>query len=153
MRIVRSRRGYILLAVLAALALVGCKKGGSSAPVEPGAKWLDDMRARISEQIPDKDHATRLIALVDDMEVHVEAFDVEVVAFYEALGKLDRDYNARRADFETLIDQFSMKRMALRDGMIDVRFQMRKITTDEEWAIIADIDNALLESWQRAYEM
>ena len=44
---------------------------------------------------------------------------------------------------------FNVDIQARRARLLDIRFQIKDLSTPEEWAAIADFDNSLLKTWQR----
>jgi hypothetical protein len=148
-------RAVLLILMLAIAGGLGACSKGSNASAEfgPGGTWIDDMRARVTEDIEDAETATALLVELDAIETELSAFDEKVIVFYEKLDALDRDYNTRRADYENAIEAFSTTRMATRDRIIDIRFRMRNLVTPDQWAVVADIDKSLLHEFQRGYQL
>ena len=131
----------------------GCIRKKKTEPsYGPGHEWVTDMRDRIQKQVDDPEKVTGLLAVVDQIELTLIDMDNGVQDYYATLRKLDRDYNASRADFEKTIDDFNTKRQEYFEKMLDHTMTMRSIAGREYWKKLSDIDKSLYDSWQRAYK-
>lgn len=152
MRSIHSRPAILCLAVLAAAALSlasGCAGRKVSTEQAPSAKWFDDMRGRIAKEFADPQQAVALTGVVDKMEVTMNGLDKEVVAYYEKLHALDKDYNATREQFQEAVDAFNARQRAVYEEMLVDIAEMKRIAGREGWKKISNMDETLYESWQR----
>lgn len=152
MRANRGRRALFCFAVLAAAALPimsGCAGRKVSTEQAPSAKWFDDMRGRIAKEFADPQQAVALTGVVDKMEVTMNGLDKEVVAYYETLHALDKDYNTTREQFQEAVDAFNARQRAVFEEMLVDLAEMKRIAGREGWKKICDTDEMLYESWQR----
>jgi hypothetical protein len=80
-------RAVLLILMLAIAGGLGACSKGSNASAEfgPGGTWIDDMRARVTEDIEDAETATALLVELDAIETELSAFDEKVIVFYEKL--------------------------------------------------------------------
>ena len=145
MRVLRNTCGWSsLFAVLALCALLGLTSGCSTfgkkekAEFEPGSKWLEDMRARVIENIEDQNKKTLMLALVDQTEKDVQEVDRLIWKLYADFSDLSENYNSTPDEFRTVITEFEANRNEVRDRIIGGRFKMRDLSTSEEWKKLTD---------------
>ncbi len=146
MRFYRNTCGWpSLFAVLALCVLLGltygCSKFGKKekAGFEPGTEWVDDMRARVAENIEDPGKKTRMLALVDQVEKDLLEVDRVVQKLYIDLDTLGDNYNSTPEEYRMVISEFEADRKEVRDRIIDSRFKMRDLSTPETWKELTDI--------------
>ena len=116
---------------------------------EPMFDWIDGLRSNVREVIKDPGTANDILKLVNKMEHELLEVDDHVRAYYKRLVKLDADYNAPRADFEKAVDDFNAQIRQTRSRIMDLRFAMKDLCSEEEWQSLSDMDKSLLASWQR----
>jgi len=148
MKYLRNTYGWhSLFAVLALCALLGLASGCSTfgkkekAEFEPGTEWIEDMRARVIENIEDPGKKTQMLALVDQTEEDLLEVDRLMLKLYADLSKLGENYNATPEEFQTVITEFEAHRNEVRDRVIENRFKMRDMSTPEEWKKLTDNSN------------
>ena len=146
MRFRRSTCGWpSLFAVLALCVLLGltygCSKFGKKekAGFEPGTEWIEDMRARIAENIEDPGKKTRMLALVDQVEKDLLEVDRVVQQLYIDLDTLSDNYNSTPEEFRKVISKFDADRNKVLDRITDRRFKARDLATPETWKELTDI--------------
>ena len=147
-----SRTTTIILTIACAALLVpGCShfKKKDKGVNEPSLEWIQDLRKGVAENISDPDKTTKMLSLLDKLELELNKMDGYVRAYYETLFSTDADYGATRDEFQRIVDDFNTKIMTMRGTMIDIQFEMRALATREEWKALSDLDKALMESWQR----
>jgi predicted nucleic acid-binding Zn-ribbon protein len=128
----------------------GCGKKTVS-PYGPGAKWIDDMRERITKNIADENKSTKLLEQVNRIETVLMDLDHTVLGYYEQLEELGANYHSTREDFQKEIDSFNDYRHKKSEELIAIAMEMKKIAGRADWKILSDIDVTLYESWQRRY--
>jgi len=145
MRYLRKPYGWpLLFAVLALCVLLGltsgCSKFGKKEKAEfkPGSAWLEDMQARVEENIEDPDKKTRMLALLDQTEKDLLEVDRVVRKLYADLSTLSENYNSSPEEFRMIISGFEANRRDVRDRIIETRFEMRDMSTPEEWKKLTD---------------
>jgi|GEM_PF-1382161 len=144
MRFIRKTSGWpSLIAVLALCVLLGlsygCSKIGKKDEFKPGNEWIEDMRARVAENIEDPGKKTRMLALVDQVNKDLYELDRVVRKLYADLDALGDNYDATPEEFQKAISEFEADRKKLVDRIIDSRFKMRDLSTPEQWNDLTDI--------------
>jgi hypothetical protein len=143
MRFFRNTHGWpSLLAVLALCALLeltyGCSKFTKKAEFEPGNEWVEDMRARVEENIEDPGKKTRMLALVDQIEKDLLEVDRVVRKLYTDLDILGDNYDSTPEEFQKVISKFEDDREKVVARIVDSRFKMRDLSTPETWEKLTD---------------
>jgi hypothetical protein len=133
------------------LSTVGCGKKAEM-PYGPGGKWIDDMRARITNNVEDPDKSIKLLEQVDEMEIVLMELDQYLTDYYNRLTLLDENYNSTREEFQEEIDAFNKYRHNAVEKLFEITVEMKKIAGRADWAAISDMDETLYESWQRSYD-
>lgn len=139
---------YAVLSIL----LVGCSRNKNESTYGPGNEWISDMRDRIRNEIDDPGKVTRLLGIVDKIEISLVEMDKAVLAYYSTLNSLDADYNSKREDFQSAIDAFNVQRLERAKELLGYLFDMKQIAGREDWKKVSDIDKTLYENWQRGYQ-
>ncbi len=136
---------------LAAAWFTGCSlfKSSPQGVHAPSYEFIGTLRSNIKETIADPDKADDLLELAAGMESELIELDRTARRYYERLAALDADYEATQEDFHRAIDEYNQERVKLREQLLEHRFGMRDLVTAEEWEDLADLDQTLLESWQR----
>ena len=140
-------RLYILVAVLT-LSVTACsssKKGVN----EPAYDWIEDLRSNATDVVKSPDKAASILELIDDLEIKLLDLDRVARKHYASLGELTANYDTDRSAFDRQMRDFNVDIQARRERLLDIRFQIKDLSTPEEWAAIADFDNSLLKTWQR----
>jgi hypothetical protein len=129
----------ISLCVLFAL-ISGCSKVGKKEKAEfkPGSVWIEDMRNRIEDNIQDPDKKNSMLALVDQTEKDLLEVDQAVRKLYADFSSLSENYNSTPEEFRKVISEFENSRRAVRDRIIETRFEMRDMSTPAEWKKLTD---------------
>jgi hypothetical protein len=138
---------YILVAVLT-LMVAACsssKKGVN----EPAYDWIEELRSNATEAVASPDKTTSILELIDKMEIQLLDVDRVTRRYFAALEQLNADYDANRDALDGLFREYDRDIQAHRTRLLDIRFQIKDLSTPEEWAAIADLDDALLKAWQR----
>jgi hypothetical protein len=138
---------YIFAALLALLvAACSSQKKGVN---EPSYDWIEELRSNTTEVIESPDKTASTLELIDQMEIALLEIDRVARKYYSSLDELSADYDTDRSAFEGLMRAFNLDIQARRTHVLDIRFQMKELSTREEWAAIADLDDSLLKVWQR----
>ena len=98
---------------------------------------------------PVSERIAELSARLSVLDEATEEIDRVARKYYSSLDELSADYDTDRSAFEGLMRAFNLDIQARRTHVLDIRFQMKELSTREEWAAIADLDDSLLKVWQR----
>ena len=131
----KIRFWYVIVPALLALGLLsGCK---SLPPAEATKSAANETRTLIRENVSDESKAKTLIALVDQLENDLKAYNEKQDAHNEALVKKNADYDASREDFQKLYDAYNRDSRAFVMKIAKTHLDMQKLATFEEWAVIS----------------
>jgi len=118
--------------LLAALLVNGCASHPS--PVDPAFETLESLLEAVRANVSDPARAERIEALLPRLKSEYERFGRDLLATRKQLFELNRDYDAKRADFEAIWKRFREVRTAFARTMFDLRRQVAALTTTEEWS-------------------
>ena len=127
------------------MALVGVPLGcggtdeKSADAFKPGIEWLEDMRERVSENIAEPDRRAKIMVMVDQLAEDLVTLDQAVQKLYTDLDALNKDYDATPEDFKAAIAKFEADREIARVRIMDTRFNIRSMSTQEEWEDLTDV--------------
>ena len=99
----------------------------------PGNEWVEEMRTRIETVISEPAKKNNMLSIVKETERDLLELDRVIQKFYADMGKLKDNYGASREDFARAISEFEAERKIVGQRIIDKRFQMRDLSTPEEW--------------------
>jgi len=137
----RSIGGVALLA----LALAACS-GTPPAPEAMLEKGTAQMRASIQKAVGDPARRGRLLERTDALERALRGYAGDYKSFVDEFRRLNDAYDTPRGQIETLFARFEAKRGAVRDGLLDLHFQMLALTSADEWPHIAKAEIDLLQT-------
>lgn len=128
---------------MAAMAIVvaGCggRSGGPEQAEEPLARaaTIPEQRELIGQHVADPGKKRQALAVVDIAEAQVEEFEKWHRQHQRRMVRLAADYDSTRADFEAAAGRFDRQYGRLLRLLLELRMELRDLTTDEEWARIA----------------
>lgn len=138
------RRDFLLGAAATALlgASVGCAGKKDKGPKDPGSataqmgKGLNQLRQRIKKHVADESRRDKMLALVDQAEVHLTDLDAATMDWRAELAKLpDADVSNSGPALKVCQDYNTR----LSDSFLEAckrSIEMRQHTNPEEWALI-----------------
>ena len=118
---------------------VGCSKGKKKAELAPGEEWIADMRERIEASITDSDMKTQMLSKVDQMRTELMDLDQLIQKHYSTLFKIDRNYESTPEEFRWAMEDFNTDRYQIRDRIVEAGFQIRELSTPEEWQKLTEM--------------
>jgi capsule polysaccharide export protein KpsE/RkpR len=126
-----------MLVVAMAFSVAACAGKGKSSATDVEAQAFEDLRSEIREVIDDPARAAEAIALVNALPDELSALRRDVADRKRRARQLNADYDASRADFEALAEQFNRERRAGRQRVLDEHREFLALVTPEEWAEIS----------------
>ena len=119
----------MLIAILLGIFL----STGSSTGSMIGQNFIDDLSAKVENNIIVSDQKKELLSLVDDMEDEIKKFSNQLKGSSKAIKRLNKDYDATREDFETILHELNTNRAGTQEKIMKIRFKMKNRLTREEW--------------------
>lgn len=138
----RSRVGLRALGlggVVVGLALWGalaCSSTPTPTRAEMMMETLDRLDDSIREEVGDPARADAVLALVEEFRAEEVEFLEMVRIKQEWLTKLNRRYDADRADFEKEVRELREGREAFRDEILEFYLGMRELLSGEEYEVL-----------------
>ena len=137
-----KRRFTVLLTLCLFLTITGCGNKTVS-EAEMRQQMFADMRLSLSS-ITEMDRREKVLALVDTIEEQLNTMKEIVAQFVADSRELNSNYDATRYEFNKLQAQFNGSRQALQQKIMDAKFELKELTTEEEWSDLAGIKNAMM---------
>jgi hypothetical protein len=113
----------MIIAAIAALFL-GIGGGGLS---------IDDFKDNVKNTISDKERVEQINEVFDEMEDLMKAYVEELESVGQQIGDLNKDYDAPDSRLEDLLANGIKSGNVSRGKLLDLRFKMRDLMTEEEW--------------------
>ena len=127
-------------------AAAGCSSKQALTPQQQAQADLADYEAQIRRIIPDPARADQLVALTNQFQELAQA-SIESVNDYRAkVTALNTNYEATRADYETLFSEQDAAREAFFEKAGALRERMVVFTSDAEWEQLKAVHLKLLEA-------
>ena len=88
----------------------------------------------MKDAVKEKARYEQIVDLTKQADQDTEQFRKEVGDVWaEELKTLLVDYNASEEQFRGFVDRANRSRTAVQQGLLDVRFQVTKLMTEDEW--------------------
>lgn len=138
----KNRHGIraFLLAVALAVGIAGCK---TLTPQEATAAGFDEVEAMVKTVVEDPARAVELLAILTDFEQDLDQHREEAKRLDAALFAMNADYNTTREDMEHAYDAYDRELEAMGQTFIKAVWDMKAISTPEEWEQISANKNRL----------
>lgn len=93
-----------------------------------------EVKKDIKVYVMDKARQKEIYSIIDAMEKDQKAFTKQKNKYYEKeAAALNKNYNAKREDFDTLFSKYGAERKALQLKSWENETKIRLIITDDEW--------------------
>jgi len=124
---------YTLITIIA-LFTVGC---AGKSPIDKEVDAFDNLRTNVHDVVADPERAEQSLALVDELQREFDDIKELRVERKKQIKALNADYDASRAEFETLLDGIAQDRVANQERVSQTYRQLLEVITTEEWAKLA----------------
>jgi len=98
-----------------------------------GIFTFDYARDAAEEFIKDKDRAKQVISITKQADEAYEEFTENHDKLSKQLVQMNKDYNLTREQMESFAGQVKKNRTAFLENFVELRFQISKLVTAEEW--------------------
>lgn len=132
-----------LLAILA----LGCSKE----PPDQAQLSANEVTL-VQATITDPQRAERLLALLDERDRLIEENVAMLRQYRREMKALNADFDAQREVVVEIIDYYNRERALKQLRFIELIAQMKRTTTAEEWAVIADFQLQNFKPRQLLYQ-
>jgi hypothetical protein len=107
---------------------------------------IESFQDKIRGTVSDSSRVDKLVNLSVNLESLMIRIDEQQAAAAGQIQALIRDYGATRQDFDRLLARQHSKRLALRNELLEIHYQLTNLTSEEEW-------NKLLKSKQNVLSL
>ena len=91
----------------------------------------------VRSTIAGRERIDAFIALLQERDELLDSYARGVAVHREKLAGLTADYDASRADFDALLEEFNRRREAGQRELVELIYRMKQATTAGEWETIA----------------
>jgi hypothetical protein len=100
---------FCILITIIAIFTAGC---AGKSPIDKEVGAFDNLRTNVQDVVADPERAEQSLALVDELQREFD--DIKELRFErkKQIKALNADYDASRAEFETLLDGIAQDRLA-----------------------------------------
>ena len=135
-RMIRTSRlpAFYILITIIAFFTVGCAKTSS---IDKEVNAFDKLRTNVQEVVADPERAEQSQALVDELQQVFDDIKDSRIERRDRIRALNADYDASRAEFETLLDGIAQDRVADQERVSQTYRQLLEVITTEEWTKLA----------------
>ena len=142
---------WVALILFATLSS-GCAHQKGTVDNTPGQNALDELRSRVKQEIADPTRSRQILALVDQMERELDDLNQTVLQFREEFRRLNADYEATAEQFRKLIADSDMALRRSQRKLIETHFQIKALTTSEEWTSLSRQERKAFEDSLAAHQ-
>ena len=148
----RSRIPYLIFIAFVTLSLAACATKEAIAPEDIEKQAFEDLRTKVREIINDSVHQTKIITLVDQLQVDFNSMRNSLVTRKSKLRELFADYDAPREKFDKQIALYDTHIKSNRKQFGDSRRVLVETMTPDEWSAVNKTEskamNTLIKSLQ-----
>jgi len=133
-----------LLAFALLAGFVAC--GGTPPTTEATlGKGTSEMKSAIQRTVSDPSRRDKLLA-ADGIDAALNGHAADYGKFVEEYRRLNDAYDTPQQQVEALFARFEQQRKDSRARLLELHFQMIKLTSPQEWPAIAKVEAEMLQS-------
>lgn len=130
----------ICTAIAAVMFLSGCSHGKAAGQLTPHQKYMAEMKAVVSEVIPDPVRAEEILALMARLSTGIMDMKQETLDQMKVAGSLYADYNSNPEQLEDAINMSLAYRTESREKILGDYFELKSLMSKEEWEAVSKKD-------------
>ena len=140
---------FCILITIIAFFTAGC---AGKSPIDKEVDAFDNLRTNVQDVVADPERAEQSLVLVDELQREFD--DIKELRFErkKQIKALNADYDASRAEFETLLDGIAQDRLANQERVSQTYRQLLEVITTEEWAKLAKSRNKAMQATIKALQ-
>ena len=137
------RYGWLTASVL--LGLLACH-GTPQTTEATLAKETGEIKSVIQRQVVDPDRRQRLLSTVDGIDAALNSHAADYVRFVEEYRRLNDSYDTQQQEVEALFSRYEQRRKVGVARLLELHYQMIRLTTPEEWPAIGKVEAEMLQA-------
>ena len=118
--------------------LFACSSQKRATVDDRGQEVVEEQRELIQKNVQNSDKQVQLLQILDEIEQESQDFFKYYGEYNRKIVRLNQNYNSSRQEFDQGIGDFNQQYERYLRMLIKKRFEMRKLTTRDEWAQIMD---------------
>jgi uncharacterized protein (DUF927 family) len=133
------------LATPALLAgLIAC--AGAPSTEATLAKDTSELKSVIQRTVADPGRRDKLLASADGIDAALNKYAADYVRFVDEYRQLNDAYDSQQQQVEALFGRYEQNRKDGRARLLELHFQMIRLTTAQEWPQIGKLEAEMLQS-------
>lgn len=96
-----------------------------------------DVKSLVQKEISDPVRADKIVALMEQLNAELNMQKQATLDIQQELARLNADYDATPEQFRKLMDSSTEYREKTRSKILDTYFQIKALTTPQEWEAIS----------------
>jgi len=134
----------LVTAVLLA-GLIAC--AGKPATTEATlAKDTSEMKSAIQRVVSDPGRRDKLLAHTDSLEAALRGHAADYAKFVDEFHRLNDAYDTPQEQIDAMFAAFEQKRQASRARLLELHFELIKLTSPQEWGPIGKAEVDMLQA-------
>ena len=130
--------------LLILLFLSGCGGQKVSTSEDSGQNVVAEQKELIREHITDSEKQSKLLKIVDEIEIESGKFFTYYETHIEKVSELSLKHQASRDEFQQLIDDYNRHYEKYLLLLVNKREEMRLLTSEEDWKKIMDRETSFV---------
>ena len=138
-------RNLAFFAAALLAGFVGCA-GTPPTPEATLGKGTSEMKSAIQRAVADPGRRDKLLATADGIEAALRGHAADYGRFLGEYRRLNDAFDTTQVQVETLFAQFDQRRRDTRARLLELHFQMIRLTSAQEWLPIAKVEADMLQA-------
>ena len=102
----------------------------------------------ISMEIKDPERAAQIMEVLAKVDADLNNWSRYQTEHQQDFLKLNANYDVTKEEFRTFITTFNSNRLQMKEGLIQARFKIKGLCTEDEWEEISDLEKTLFQQWR-----
>ena len=138
-------RNLVLVAAALLAGLIAC---AGTPPTQEATleKGTSELKSAIQRAVADPGRRDKLLASADGIEAALRGHAADYGKFVVEYRRLNDAFDTTQVQVETLFAQFDQRRRDTRARLLELHFQMIRLTSPQEWPAIAKVEADMLQS-------
>jgi hypothetical protein len=135
--------GFVAAALLAGVIACASKPQTPEVTLEKG---LGEMKSAIQRGVSDPGRRDKLLAHTDSLEAALRGHAADYAKFVDEFHRLNDAYDTPQEQIDAMFAAFEQKRQASRARLLELHFELIKLTSPQEWGPIGKAEVDMLQA-------
>ena len=110
------------------------------------AKGTSELKSAIQREVADPGRRDKLLAHADSLEAVLRSHIADYAKFVDEFRRLNDTYDTSPAQLDALFATYEQKRQDSRARLLELHFQVIRLTSAQEWAPIGKAEVEMLQA-------